>query len=177
MDQLFWGRIHIHKTYAHLFFEKTKTTQHVLFNLKYKNNPNLGLFFGKEIGKCLSEQDAFSDVDVYIPVPLHPRKLFLRGYNQSEVLARGICAHLNAKMDTTSIVRTAHSESQTKKSRFQRWDNVNEIFRVKNSVSAYKHIVLVDDVITTGSTVEAIAQTLLKKNPKLLISVVTLAIA
>ena len=177
MDKLFWGRIPIYKTYAHLFFEKDKASQTILFNLKYRNNPQLGIYFGKEIGKVLQTINDFHSVDAYIPVPLHPKKAFIRGYNQSQVLTQGICEQLDVKMDTTTIVRTKHSETQTKKSRFQRWDNVNEIFKVKNTILSYKHIVLVDDVITTGSTIESIAQTLLKKNPKLSISVVTLAIA
>jgi len=177
MDKLFWGRLNVEKTYAHLFFEKHKTSQHVLFNLKYKNNPKLGEYFGREIGRVLKKQTAFNKVDAYIPVPLHPKKQFIRGYNQSEALCKGICEELMGNLDTKTIVRTRHSDSQTKKSRFQRWDNVNDIFRVKDTIQGYKHIVLVDDVITTGSTIEAISKTLLEKNPELSISVVTLAIA
>ena len=177
MDKLFWGRLTIAKTYAHLFFEKNKTSQHVLFTLKYKNNPKLGEYFGREIGKVLKTQTAFNRVDAYIPVPLHPKKQFIRGYNQSEALCKGICEELLENLDTKTIVRTQHSDSQTKKSRFQRWDNVNENFHVKDTILRYKHIVLVDDVITTGSTIEAISKTLLAKNPELSISVVTLAIA
>lgn len=177
MDKLFWGRIAIHKTYSYLFFEKNKASQHVLFNLKYKNNFELGVFFGQRIGDKLMTMKAFDSVDVYIPVPLHPKKQFIRGYNQSEAIAKGICQSLNTKLDLNSVKRTQHSETQTKKSRFQRWDNVNEIFQVSDTVRNYKHIVLVDDVITTGSTLEAVSATLLKKNPDLLISVVTLAIA
>ena len=177
MDKLFWGRISIHKTYTHLFFEKSKASQHILFNLKYKHNSDIGIVFGKEVGARLKTITAFDSVDAYIPIPLHPKKKFIRGYNQSEALAKGICEELKAKLDVNAIIRTKHSETQTKKSRFQRWDNVNKIFKVNDSIMNYKHIVLVDDVITTGSTVEAVAHALLKKNPKLLISVVTLAIA
>lgn len=176
MDKLFWGRVPIHKTYAHLFFEKHKTAQHILFSLKYNNNSLLGEYFGNEIGKRLKDLPAFSSASAIIPVPLHPKKQFLRGYNQSESLAKGICDSLNVPLDTKTIIRTKHSDTQTKKSRFQRWDNVNEIFRVKKTILNYKHIILVDDVITTGSTIEAVAKTLLEKNPKLSISVVTLAI-
>ena len=80
-------------------------------------------------------------------------------------------------MDKTTIQRTKHSPSQTKKSRFQRWDNVNEIFKINKKIDAYKHIVLVDDVVTTGSTIESIIQAIRKKKPDILISVVTLAVA
>ncbi len=177
MDQLFWGRVNIKKTYAHLFFEKHKTTQHILFTLKYKNNDQIGQYFGGEIGKNLQQIPEFHNVDAYIPVPLHPKKEFIRGYNQSEALAKGICQQLNSQLDTNSVTRIRHSSSQTKKSRFQRWDNVDSIFKAKNTLLKYNHVVLVDDVITTGSTIESLVHAMLKKNPKLSISVVTLAIA
>lgn len=176
-DKLFWGRVNITKTYSYLFFEKNKTSQTILFNLKYKNKPELGVYFGKKIGENLKFMNDFKTVDAIIPVPLHHKKEFIRGYNQSEVLSLGICEILNIPIDKNTIQRTKHSTSQTKKSRFQRWDNVNEIFKIKEKINAYKHIVLVDDVITTGSTLESIIQAIRKKNPDILISVVTLAVA
>ena len=176
-DKLFWGRVEVTKTYSHLFFEKNKTSQSILFNLKYKNKPELGVYFGKEVGKKLLLIKEFSDADVIIPVPLHHKKEFIRGYNQSEVLSAGICEVFKKPMDKTTIQRTKHSPSQTKKSRFQRWDNVNEIFKINKKINTYNHIVLVDDVVTTGSTLESIIQAIRKKNPDILISVVTLAVA
>lgn len=176
-DKLFWGRVDITKTYSHLFFEKNKTSQTILFSLKYKNKPELGVYFGKKIGENLKLMSVFNNIDAVIPVPLHHKKEFIRGYNQSEVLALGICEILNKPMDTRTIHRTKHSASQTKKSRFQRWDNVNEIFKINSKINSYKHIVLVDDVVTTGSTLESIIQAIRKKNPTILISVVTLAVA
>lgn len=177
MDRLFWGRIKIKQTYSHLFFEKTKASQNLLFSLKYEHNFPLGLYFGKRIGAILRTLPSFSDADVFIPVPLHPQKKFVRGYNQSEALTAGICEGLNGTIDLHSITRIRHSESQTKKSRFDRWSNVEEVFHVRNSIKKYKHVVLVDDVITTGATIEAIARSITKENPDALISVVTLAIA
>lgn len=177
VDKLFWGRVEVAKTYSHLFFEKNKASQTILFNLKYKNKPELGVYFGRKIGENLQLIPEFSTVDVLIPVPLHHKKEFIRGYNQSDVLAKGISEVLNTPMDNRTIKRTKHSASQTKKSRFQRWDNVNEIFSISKKIDHYKHIVLVDDVITTGSTLEAIILAIRKKNPSVLISVVTLAVA
>ncbi len=177
VDKLFWGRIELTSTYSHVFFEKNKASQNILFNLKYKNKPQLGVFFGKKIGAAIVQLDSFQQVDAFIPIPLHPKKAFIRGYNQSEMLARGICDAVNKKLDVSVIQRTHHTETQTKKSRFQRWDNVSEKFKVKDSVRNYKHVVLVDDVITTGSTIESVAAALRKKNPSLSISVVTLAVA
>lgn len=177
MDKLFWGRIKIHKTYSHLFFEKSKAAQDLLFGLKYRNNFPLGVYFGERIGEIINAVPSFNDVDAFIPVPLHPKKKFMRGYNQSEALARGICRSVNGTLDLHSVMRIRPSETQTKKSRFDRWENVNEIFHLNNSIKKYKHVVLVDDVITTGSTIEAMARVLLKENTDILISVVTLAIA
>ena len=132
MDKLFWGRVKVTNTYAYIFFEKNKTSQDILFSLKYKDNADLGVYFGEQIGVVLNSLDVYSNIDAVIPVPLHPKKQFIRGYNQSEVLAKGICSSFHKKIDTTTIKRTKHSESQTKKSRFQRWDNVNDIFKISN---------------------------------------------
>lgn len=176
-DKLFWGRVNVTKTYSHLFFEKNKTSQTILFNLKYKSKPELGVYFGEKIGENIKTVKEFENIDAVIPVPLHHKKEFIRGYNQSEMLAIGISNVLNKPMDNKTVQRTKHSTSQTKKSRFQRWDNVNEIFKVKEKINHYTHILLVDDVITTGSTIESIIHAIRKKNPDILISVVTLAVA
>lgn len=176
MDKIFWGRITIHKTYALFFFEKGKTAQKILFQLKYKNNQVVGHYFGAEIGKRIRLNAAFQDVDVFIPVPLHPKKEFIRGYNQSEALAKGISEELSIPMDKTSVKRVKHGASQTKKARFERWSSIQSTFRVDKTIQQFKHIALVDDVITTGSTIEVIATAIREKHPKVKISVVTLAI-
>ncbi len=176
MDKIFWGRISIEKTFALFFFEKAKTTQKVLFQLKYKNNPAVGHYFGKEMAKRIKFSSGFDDVDVFIPIPLHPKKEFTRGYNQSEALALGITQELGAKMDTRSLKRVQHGVSQTKKSRLERWNSIQSTFQIKDSIKKYNHIVLVDDVITTGSTIEVIAQAIREKHPIVRISVVTLAL-
>ncbi|MFT5858210.1 MAG: ComF family protein [Flavobacteriaceae bacterium] len=177
MDKLFWGRFDVHKTYAHLFFEKEKSSQHVLFSLKYQNNPNIGYYFGTTIGRRLKTISAFDDIDVFIPAPLHPKKEFLRGYNQSESIAKGIGDAMSIPVDLNSVLRSKHGSTQTKKSRFERWDNVQSTFKTKKTIKAYKHIVLVDDVITTGSTLESIAQSIRAIHPEVRISIVTLAIS
>ena len=176
MDKLFWGRVKVENTYAHIFFEKNKTSQDILFSLKYRNNADIGIYFGEQIGKVLKTSESYLNIDAVIPIPLHPKKEFIRGYNQSEALAKGICSSFLKKLDTKTVKRTRHSESQTKKSRFQRWDNVNDIFNISRDIQKYKHVLLVDDVVTTGSTLESIIIALRKRNPGLLISVATLAI-
>ncbi|OFZ67838.1 MAG: hypothetical protein A3D92_08805 [Bacteroidetes bacterium RIFCSPHIGHO2_02_FULL_44_7] len=176
VDQVFWGRVPVQATYAHYFFEKKKAVQNLLFSLKYGNNQELGSFYGREIGKQL-KNTTFASADALIPVPLHPRKEFLRGYNQSFLLAKGISEILRVPVDAKTVARTRHTATQTRKSRFQRWDNVHDIFSVKDAIKNYQHVVLIDDVITTGSTLESLIVSLRKKKPELSVSVVTLATA
>jgi ComF family protein len=177
MDKLFWGRAEVTFTHAHFHFQKNATSQKVLFNLKYKQNSEIGVRFGQRIGKELLDHPKLVDVDYLIPVPLHPKKQFIRGYNQSEAIANGISTTSHLIVNTTLIKRVAHTESQTKKSRFERWDNVEKAFLVNPSISKAKHVVLVDDVITTGSTIEQLIQLIRTINPEIKVSVVTLAIA
>ncbi|MDG1147773.1 MAG: ComF family protein [Crocinitomicaceae bacterium] len=177
MDKLFWGRVDITSTYAHFNFEKNKASQEILFGLKYKNNMQVGIHFGKEIGKIIASHPSFHTASIIIPVPLHPKKQFLRGFNQSEVIARGISETSLIPIDLHLITRNKHSETQTKKDRFERWDNVSSIFSVSDNIKNISHVTIVDDVITTGSTIESIIRSLRSKNPTLSISVVTLAIA
>ncbi|MCH2223133.1 MAG: ComF family protein [Crocinitomicaceae bacterium] len=177
MDKLFWGRVPIHSTYAHLFFEKGKSSQNILFSLKYRNNKAIGNYFGKEIGKHLLEMASFQEVDAIVPVPLHPKKEFIRGYNQSRALAEGISISMKIPIREKVVIRKKHSASQTKQSRFDRWDNVQSTFTITSNVSKYQHLLLIDDVVTTGSTLESIAQKIKLVSPKTKISIATLAIA
>lgn len=176
MDQLFWGRVPVRATYAHIQFEKQKAAQHLLFTLKYRDTAGIGVHYGKEIGRTL-QNTVFANADALIPVPLHPRKEFIRGYNQSKMLATGIAETLGVPVDDRTVSRTRHTASQTRKSRFQRWDNVHGIFQIRPAISGYQHVVLVDDVITTGSTLESLVHALQEKHPSLSVSVITLAIA
>ncbi len=145
--------------------------------LKYEENQEVGIYLGKQIAYEIEESIFFKDIDYIIPVPLHPKKEFLRGYNQSESIAKGIGDALNLPVDLLSVVRSKHGSTQTKKNRFQRWDNVQSTFTTNRSIKLFKHIVLVDDVITTGSTLEAIAQSIRVIHPGVRISIVTLAIS
>lgn len=178
LDQLFWGRIPVHATYSYLYFEKGKSVQPLLHALKYKDKPEIGVELGRLIGKQIKEREDFKDVDALIPVPLHANKEFKRGYNQSEKLADGIASVLNTHVDTDFISRIENTDSQTKKNRFLRWDNVENKFKSSlRTKKMYKHIAIVDDVITTGSTMEAIIQQIQKNYPEIRISVISLAIA
>jgi len=134
-------------------------------------------FLGVETGKTIRQTDWGKQIDQIIPVPLHPKKQRLRGYNQSEVLAYGIREATGIAVVTNNLVRTVASETQTKKSREARWENVKDIFSLLNPEKIEgKHIMLVDDVITTGSTIEACVHTL-QRAPGVRISVVAAACA
>lgn len=178
MDQLFWGRQMIEKTYAHYYFKKQGGIQRLLFSLKYGKNPQLGVYLGEQIGQVISaNRDQFL-FDVLVPVPLHPKRLFQRGYNQSELLAEGITNIAGIPLDKSIIKRRANNRTQTGKSRFERWDNVESIFQVdKLKLKKHSHIAIIDDVITTGSTIESLITEIRNVSPDIKISVVTLAIA
>lgn len=175
-DKLFWGRVQLKATYSHFYFKKESTIQNVLFNLKYKNDQSIGEYFGKEIGKTISEMDVFKSADALIPVPLHFKKEFIRGYNQSAAIARGISEVIKVPMKTGYAKRIEHTSTQTQKTRFQRWDNVNSIFAIHKSITDCKHVVLIDDVVTTGSTLEALVRRIKEVAPNIEVSIVTLAI-
>lgn len=178
MDQLFWGRVPVEKTYAHYYFKKQGGIQKLLFSLKYGKNHLLGQELGEVVGKELNKHTHKYDFDVLIPVPLHPKRQFKRGYNQSELLAKGIAEELKCAIEINAVKRRANNNTQTGKSRFERWENVSTIFEVNpKSLASYDHIAIVDDVITTGSTVEALINEILKIYPHVKISVVTLALA
>ncbi len=176
LDQLFWGRVSFAGTYALLYFEKGKSSQKILHALKYQSNPTVGVAFGKEIGRKIKLLEAFKDLDLLVPVPIHPKKEFVRGYNQSEQIAAGIAAVLSVKMDANFLKKQEHTESQTTRGKFARWDNVVDNFILKKGNQNVKHIALVDDVVTTGATLEALARSIQKNYPDIRISILSLAI-
>jgi ComF family protein len=138
----------------------------------------LGQELGKVIGKELNRHAHKYDFDVLIPVPLHPKRQFKRGYNQSELLAKGIAKELKCAVELNAVKRHANNKTQTGKSRFERWDNVSSIFEVNpKPLKSYNHIAIVDDVITTGSTVETLIESIRFYYPGLRVSVITLAVA
>ena len=162
LDKVFWGRVQLAHTAALYTFHKKGKVQHLIHQLKYKGRMDVGIYLGKILGADLAKTKAFANVDKVIPVPLHPDKQRKRGYNQSEQIAIGMAKAMDAEMDSTSFIRTVDTQTQTKKSRFARWENVKEIFQVASANElANKHILLVDDVITTGATLESAAHILL----------------
>lgn len=175
--KIFWGRVNIHSAGAFYGFNKGGKVQHLIHQLKYKGKKEVGVTVGKWYGYALKHSPAFNTVDIVIPVPLHPKKEKKRGYNQSRFFAEGLAHSMNAKADFTTLIRAKESETQTKKSRFTRWKNVETVFQLRDTASLKgKHILLVDDVITTGATLEACAHTLLQI-PDVKVSVATIAYA
>lgn len=158
----FWGRVELEHAATSFAFSKGGLLQHLIHQLKYGHQPQIGIELGQYYGQLLSNAPLYHDVETIVPVPLHPIKQRLRGYNQAEQFARGIADTLELPCSTTCLVRTQHSDSQTRKSRLERFANVETVFEVAVPTAIQgKHVLLVDDVITTGATLEACAKQLL----------------
>lgn len=173
---IFWGRVQIELATSFFYFNKGSKFRKLVHKLKYKGATDIGFELGCQFGLRLAESD-FNTIDVIIPVPLHPEKFKKRGYNQSEYIASGIAHVLKKELNTSALVRTLSSSTQTRKTRFERWQNVENIFEVqKPNELINKHVLIVDDVITTGSTLEACAIAIKKIN-NTKVSIATLATA
>jgi ComF family protein len=163
IEKVFWGRVPIEKAGAFLYFHKGNRTQQLMHRFKYKGKKEIGELIGAIYGRELTKVNYLASVDIIIPVPLHPDKQKKRGYNQSEYFAIGLSNTTEIPCNSNILLRAVASSTQTKKSRFERWQNVETIFKVEHQhLIQNKHILLVDDVITTGATVEACTYTLLK---------------
>ncbi|RKR85606.1 ComF family protein [Mucilaginibacter gracilis] len=172
-----WGRINLQAVYVLLYFVKGGKVQNMMHRFKYNNMPQIGNRLGQIAGAQLAGAAAYQNIDVIIPVPLHPKKLKQRGYNQSERFADGLSEKMTARVDTGSLIRVKHTDTQTKKSRFSRYENMKEVFTVLHPERLTgKHVLLVDDIITTGSTLEACGLELLKI-PGLTLSLAAIAYA
>lgn len=165
LEQFFAGRIPFERAAAFAYFIKGGSLQQIVHELKYRRNPDIGYFMGKLSGDNIKGSDFINSVDLLVPVPLHPKRQKERGYNQSLKICEGISAVTGIPVDTESLVRTVNNPSQTKNSRFDRWKNVEDIFSLKNEdIFSNKHVLLVDDVITTGSTIESCVREIVKSD-------------
>ncbi len=176
MKNIFYGRFMVENATALLQFQKKGITQEILHNLKYKGQKEISYFFGKWLGAELSSVQQYRSVDMVVPVPLHKQKLKKRGYNQVEGFGKEIAAALDVPYRDDILLKISKTNSQVFKKRFTRFET-EEIFTVqKPDLIKNKHILLVDDIITTGATIENCAVQLLKStNTKL--SLATIAIA
>ena len=177
VEMFFAGRVPIFRASAFCFFHKEGMIQHLIHQLKYKGKKEIGSYLGLLFGLTLLENEDFQSVDIILPVPLHLRKKKKRGYNQSETICDGIAEGMKKEHNYNLLVRTIDTKTQTKKTRYSRWENVSEIFKVLHPETLEgKHILLVDDVVTTGATLEAIVQVLMKI-PNTKVSIACLAVA
>ena len=161
--QLFWGKIAIRYVSPMFYYRKGETLQKLIHLLKYKNRRDVGVFLGRLTGNILLQTTFDPPVDVIIPVPLHHKRLKARGYNQCEALAEGLSEVTNIPIVKNILIREKYNVSQTRKNRFDRWTNVNGIFKLLDAnMLANKHILIIDDILTTGSTLEACCTPLTK---------------
>jgi ComF family protein len=172
-----YGRVKLELGTALLKFEKKGIVQQLLHNLKYKGQETIGKVLGEWLGNELKTIEGYKSIDLVIPVPIHKRKLKKRGYNQVEKFGLEIAKALKVEYIDTVLIKTTATKTQVFKKRIARWDNSNEVFTIQNNALIEgKHILLIDDIITTGATLESCANILLKAN-NVKISVATMAIA
>lgn len=164
VEKKFWGRIPVHFGMAQYYFTSQSLLQRLLHLLKYKGQQELGLQLGRLMGETLISAN-WHFIDALIPLPLFPGKQKMRGYNQSAILCRGIAEKMQIPVIETAVIRPEATETQTRKNRIERWNNMEGRFLLHNSqLIEHKHILLVDDVITTGATLEACGAELMKAN-------------
>lgn len=176
IDRIFYGRIDIKKANSFLFFTKEGIVKNVIHHLKYKNQEEIGVFLGDWFGGLLKEEQSLPHIDYVIPVPLHQKKLKKRGYNQVALFGKRLACHLNALYIDTIFIKTANTRTQTKKGRLGRWQNNQDLYVLTDpDVLKNRHVLLVDDVITTGATLETCARAL-KKAEGITLYVATMAV-
>ena len=175
VNKVFWGRVQVEMATSFYLFSKKSRVQHLLHQLKYKGGKYVGTVVGELLGNDLKKAKYFKGIDFVIPVPLHKNKLKKRGYNQSEWIAKGVAEAMNISINPTTLFRKEDSQTQTRKSRYKRWENVGEIFGIATNELEGKKVLLIDDVVTTGATIEACAQVLIKQNCKVYVATIAYA--
>lgn len=161
-EMLFADQRRLVRGAAYLFYEKDSPVQQMIHQIKYGRKPELGYYLGQQMAYEMMPAGFFEGIDLVIPVPLHPRRLRERGYNQSEWIARGVCDAADLPLDTKQhVTRVVDNPKQAMMDRHQREENVKNIFRVNHPEELYrKHILLVDDVTTTGQTLRSLMKAL-----------------
>lgn len=156
-SNLLWGRIQYKIASSFLYYHKKSDYSHLLHKLKYKGKKEIGIYLGEVFALELKEQGCLSDIDILLPVPLHKKRQKKRGYNQSKIICDGIAKVVPIPIDTQSVIRSIYTNTQTKRNFLNRFSNVQDIFELKNPESLKnKHVLLVDDVVTTGATLESL---------------------
>ncbi|MCK9562576.1 MAG: ComF family protein [Bacteroidales bacterium] len=177
LEDVLWGQIPYEKATALFYYTKKNKYAALLHNLKYKNRSDVGEFLGELFANELQKTGFLDSIDCIIPIPLHKKRLKQRGYNQSEHIALGLSKQSSIPYITNAVVRTVNTQTQTKKSKEERLRNVQNIFSVINpSVLAHKHVLLLDDVITTGATCISCADTIISAEPSCRVSIASLGL-
>lgn len=177
LERNFWGKASLQRAAGWFFYYKDNAACRILYELKYHHCPQIGVYAGKVMAGEMVASGFFEGIDLLVPVPLAAVKRRKRGYNQCEKLAEGVSAVTSLPVNTTALVRKVANATQTKRRRMERWENVQGIFAVADAVALEgKHILLIDDVVTTGATLTACMEAL-SAVPGLAISVLTLAVA
>lgn len=163
VDRIFYGRINIKKASSFLHFTEQGIVKNLIHQLKYRNQEQIGSFLGDWYGQVLKENGFLKNIDYVVPVPLHKKKLKTRGYNQVALFAQRIAEHIDAVYLENNLIKTANTRTQTKKNRLSRWYDNRSLYEIiEPQLLKNKNILLVDDVITTGATMEICGQTLMK---------------
>jgi ComF family protein len=177
MEKIFWGRLPLRSATSQFYFTKRSLVQHLLHQLKYRHNKELGQYLGRLMGYALAAAGRFSSVDILVPLPLFRSREKKRGYNQSMVLCEGVSEILRRPIQNNLLERTSFTETQTRKGRVDRWQNMEGRFALLQPEQAEgKHVLLVDDVVTTGATLESCGRALLQVK-ELELSIATLCFA
>lgn len=160
VEQIFWGRVPIEQATSYFYYSKGSRYQRLIHDMKYRGKKWIGYELGKRMGTDLF-RTPYAEAHKIVPVPLHPKKLRKRGYNQSSWIAKGLSERLDIPVEHNNLYRKVNTRSQTKKSRFDRWQNVKNVFGIREpDAFSGKHILLIDDIVTTGATLEACANRL-----------------
>lgn len=177
VEQRFWGKVEIERATSYFFYTKGSDYSRILHQLKYNGYKEIGEVMGRYMAKELLTSDFLQNIDLIMPIPLHSKKKKARGYNQSEWIALGLSHGTGIPMDLNVLKRVVPNSTQTRKSVFERWENVKDVFQVTCPESLQeKHILLVDDVLTTGATLISCA-TVLVETSNVKVSIITLAVA
>ncbi len=175
IEKIFYGRLDVEEAMSSYYFTKTSALQNMIHALKYRNNQAAGIQLGKWMGIQLIKSNRFKEIDYLIPMPMYPGKEKKRGYNQATVLCRGISEATGIPVHENIVARNRYTDTQTRKGRNERWINVDGSFAINlNSGALDRHFLLVDDVITTGATLEACGAAI-KEIPTSRLSIATLA--
>ena len=177
VEKYFWGRIPLQAAYSQFYFSKEFLIQHLIHQLKYKGDTKIGFNMVELMGKTLLKSDRFKNIDALIPLPLYTDKEHKRGYNQAAVICNGMSSVMNVPVYNKYVIRQHATETQTRKHRTERWENVKDSFKVAKAEELVgKHLLLVDDVVTTGATLEACGSVILQ-TADVKLSIATLAYA